>query len=190
MSTEDAILDSANRCFTRYGYRRTSMDTIAKEARVAKGTVYLYCEDKADLFTRSLERELRAWVEDLSLLIDDRPAPEILADMGQRDAAFVEQHPLVAELLAGLLDGDHPDLQPRFEELRRIGVRHVVAVLHLGIEQGTFAPELDVEPTARVLQEMQLTGALLPHRGDLSTAARRRQQRAALHLVLRGLERR
>jgi AcrR family transcriptional regulator len=190
MSTEDTILESANRCFTRYGYRRTSMDTIAKDARVAKGTVYLYCADKADLFTRTLERELRTWIEELSSLIDDRPAPEILADMAQRDAAFVEKRPLVAELLAGLLDGDHPDLQPRFEELRRLGLRHVIEVLRLGVEQGTFAPDLDVEPTARVLQEMQLAGALLPHRGQLSARAMRRQQTAALHLVLRGLERR
>ena len=106
-ATEDAILESASRCFVRYGYKRTSMDTIARTARVAKGTVYLYCDDKADLFTRTIERELRSWIEELSSLIDDRPAPEILTDMALRDAAFVEQRPLVAELLAGLLDGDH-----------------------------------------------------------------------------------
>ena len=103
-STEEAVIDSASRCFTRYGYKKTSMDDVASRARVAKGTVYLYCDSKQDLFIRAVERELRAWIEDLSSFIDpDRPADEILADMAQRDAAFVEQHPLVADLLLSLI---------------------------------------------------------------------------------------
>jgi hypothetical protein len=63
-----------------------------------------------------------------------------------------------------------------------------VAVLELGIRQGTFAADLDVEPTARVLQEMHLTAAVLRHGGDLTTREVRRRQRAAMALVLRGLE--
>lgn len=189
-TTEDAILDSASRCFTRYGFKRTSMDTIARTAHVAKGTVYLYCDDKADLFYRTVERELRTWTDGLAALIDDRPASEILMDMARRDAAFVEDRPLVADLLCGLLDGELPALQPRFAELRRVGLHHVIAVLELGIVQGGFADDLDVEATARILQEMHLASAVLGHRGELPSRQVRRQQAAALRLVLRGLERR
>lgn len=190
-TTEDAILDSASRCFTRYGFKKTSMDNVATEARVAKGTVYLYCQNKQDLFYRTVERELRAWTEDLSSLIDpDVPAGEILTEMGRRDAAFVEQRPLVADLLSGMVDGDLPAFAERFTELRAIGLRHVVTVLELGIRQGVFAEDLDVRATARVLQEMQLAGALLRHRRELPLREVRRQQAAALRLVLGGLERR
>ena len=59
-TTQDAVLDSASRCFTRFGYKKTSMDDVAAEARVAKGTVYLYCENKSDLFYRTVERDLRS----------------------------------------------------------------------------------------------------------------------------------
>lgn len=190
-TTEDSILDSATRCFTRYGFKKTSMDNVAVEARVAKGTVYLYCENKQDLFYRAVERELRAWTEDLSSLIDpDRPANEILAEMGRRDAAFVEQRPLVAALLSGLIDGDLPALADRFGQLRTIGLRHVVEVLDLGIRQGVFADDLDVRATAQILQDMQLAGALLRHRSTLGVGEVRRRQAAALRLVLGGLERR
>ena len=65
--------------------------------------------------------------------------------MARRDAAFVEERPLVADLLCGLLDGELPALQPRFAELRQVGLRHVIAVLELGIEQGGFADDLDVD---------------------------------------------
>jgi AcrR family transcriptional regulator len=190
-STQQAVLDSAGRCFARYGYKKTSMENVAAEAHVAKGTVYLYCENKQDLFYRTVERELRAWIEDLSTLIDpERPASEILASMAQRDAAFVERRPLVADLLSGLLDGELPTFRSRFAQLRKIGLEHVIAVLELGIGQGVFADDLDVRATAYVLQEMQLAGALLRQRTDLPARQVRRQQIAALRLVLQGLERR
>jgi TetR/AcrR family fatty acid metabolism transcriptional regulator len=188
-STQDAVLESAGRCFARYGYKKTSMDTVAEEARVAKGTVYLYCESKQDLLYRTVERELRAWVDELSSLIDaERPANEILADMARRDATFVEQRPLVADLLSGMLDGELPALRDRFAELRKTGLHHVATVLQLGISQGVFAADLDVHATARILQEMQLSGALLRHRAAVPLRQVRRQQVAALRLVLQGLE--
>jgi TetR/AcrR family fatty acid metabolism transcriptional regulator len=190
-ATQEAVLESARRCFARYGYRKTSMDDVATEARVAKGTVYLYCDSKQDLFGRAVERELRAWIEDLSRFIaPDRPANEILADMAQADAAFVEQRPLVADLLRGLLDDELPAFRSRFAELRQVGLRHVIEVLELGIAQGVFADDLDVAATAPILQEMQLAGALLRHRTDLPARQVRGRQHAALRLVLRGLERR
>src|ERR687896_719 len=186
--TREAVLDAATRCFSRYGFRKTSIDTIAEDANVAKGTVYLYCADKQDLFFRAVHREVAAWVDELAEMVDaDVPADETLVEMGRRDAAFVEQRPLVAEVLSGLHDGQFPELREQFAELRDLGISRVVEVLRLGIRQGVFADDLDVAATARVLQQMQLAGALLPYRSDLPTREVRRQQAAALRLVLGGL---
>jgi AcrR family transcriptional regulator len=186
--TQGAVLDAAARCFAHYGFRKTSVDTIAADAHVAKGTVYLYCDNKQDLFYQAVHRELAAWADELSGLIEpDVPADEILTEMGHRDAAFIEDRPLVADLLSGAHDDQLPAWRERFEALREQGLRHVVEALRLGIEQGVFADDLDVAATARVLQDMQLTGALLRHRTDLDIRQVRRQQRAALRLVLDGL---
>src|SRR5678815_2322301 len=51
----EAILGAALELFGRYGYRRTSIDDIARQAGIAKGTVYLYVENKEALF-RTLAR--------------------------------------------------------------------------------------------------------------------------------------
>ena len=51
-----AILDAAERQFTRYGYRRATMDDVAGDVGVAKGTLYLYFETKAALFRAMLAR--------------------------------------------------------------------------------------------------------------------------------------
>ena len=53
----DAILAAGLELFGRYGYRRTSIDDIARAAGVAKGTVYLYVENKETLF-RTLSQSL------------------------------------------------------------------------------------------------------------------------------------
>lgn len=58
----EAILTAAFSLFGHYGYRRTSIDDIAQEAGIAKGTVYLYFKSKEEIF-RALSQQLldRVW---------------------------------------------------------------------------------------------------------------------------------
>ncbi len=51
----NAIVLAALELFTRYGYRKTSIDDIAEAAQVAKRTVYLHFENKAVVFLAILE---------------------------------------------------------------------------------------------------------------------------------------
>jgi AcrR family transcriptional regulator len=51
----NAILLAGLQLFTRYGYRKTSIDDIAQAAQVAKRTVYLHFENKAAVFLAILE---------------------------------------------------------------------------------------------------------------------------------------
>jgi AcrR family transcriptional regulator len=53
----EAILAAALTLFGHYGYRRTSIDDIAQEAGIAKGTVYLYFKSKEEIF-RALSQQL------------------------------------------------------------------------------------------------------------------------------------
>jgi len=58
------ILDAARQSFTRHGVTRTSVETIAKTAGMAKGTVYLYYRSKDEVLHQIL-------TEDLAELKDD-----------------------------------------------------------------------------------------------------------------------
>ena len=51
----NAIVLAALELFTRYGYRKTSIDDLAQAAQVAKRTVYLHFENKAAVFLAILE---------------------------------------------------------------------------------------------------------------------------------------
>ncbi len=57
-----AILEAALRLFGQYGYRRTSIDDIAREADISKGSVYLSFSSKEELF-RALCQSLIERVE-------------------------------------------------------------------------------------------------------------------------------
>ena len=50
---QDAILDAAFGAFATYGYRRTSMDDIARGAGLSRTALYLHYRNKEDIF-RSL----------------------------------------------------------------------------------------------------------------------------------------
>jgi len=47
----DAILDAARTLFTQKGYEDTTIADLAREARVAVGTVYLYFHNKHEVYT-------------------------------------------------------------------------------------------------------------------------------------------
>ncbi|MEQ8251953.1 MAG: helix-turn-helix domain-containing protein [Oceanibaculum nanhaiense] len=52
----EQVADAARRLFARYGYKRTSMDDIAREAGVAKATLYLHFKGKDDVFRTMMRR--------------------------------------------------------------------------------------------------------------------------------------
>jgi AcrR family transcriptional regulator len=50
------ILEAAQALFLRYGVKRTALDDVAREAGVAKGTLYLYFDSKDTLFAAVADR--------------------------------------------------------------------------------------------------------------------------------------
>ena len=52
------IIRAGLKVFTRKGYFRATVDDIAKEAGIAKGTVYLYFRDKPSLYISTIDEHL------------------------------------------------------------------------------------------------------------------------------------
>ena len=60
VNTRDQILNATDRLMAKYGFRRITIDDIAKEAGVAKRTIYLHFEGKEDLGLSSIGRVVEA----------------------------------------------------------------------------------------------------------------------------------
>lgn len=78
----DAVLAVALETFLRYGYRKTSMEDIARAALISRPGLYFLFTSKQELFaaalTRAIEQDLQAAAQ--SLTDETRPLPERLLD--------------------------------------------------------------------------------------------------------------
>lgn len=82
----DQIADAALRRFSRYGFKRTSMEDIAREAGLAKATLYLHFGGKDDVFRAMMARSAqRVEARCRHVLTMSGPFP-------QRLAALLEAH--------------------------------------------------------------------------------------------------
>src|SRR5580692_12718665 len=52
------VVEAARRIFARVGYPAANVEEIAKEAGMAKGTIYLYFKSKEEVFAAVLARDL------------------------------------------------------------------------------------------------------------------------------------
>src|SRR5437899_6753095 len=108
----NAVVLAGLQLFTQYGYRKTSIDDIARAAQVAKRTVYLHFENKAAVFLAILE------------YLGDQ--------VGQRCTAAERAGGTAVDRLTGLLDayfgmgfelfsksGHMPELEETFSKLAR-----------------------------------------------------------------------
>jgi AcrR family transcriptional regulator len=184
----ECILIEAARAFARFGFQKASVDEIAKKAGVAKGTIYLAAPSKKELFYEVLLREIRAWNAELMKRIDPRKnADDILVEISWDSVSTLDDRPLVRDLLFGRHSEQLPDLKDKVEELRRIGLGPITEVLRLGVRQGRFRPELDVEEVAGVLLDLHV--ATLMFHADTPDKESRlaRRSAAGFDLILRGL---
>ena len=59
LSVEDKIVEATVKCFNRFGIYKTSMDDIAKMAKVSRPTIYRYFQSRHHLVVEVLVREIR-----------------------------------------------------------------------------------------------------------------------------------
>jgi AcrR family transcriptional regulator len=68
---EREILDAAEKLFARYGYRKTTVGDIVREAAVARATVYKYFGSKDEIFVAALHREFREILAAVRMAIEE-----------------------------------------------------------------------------------------------------------------------
>ena len=96
------ILKAATELFIAQGYRKTSVDEIAQRAEVAKGTVYLHFENKADLLMHAVALEKQVLFTKLAPLLEGQlPEEERLHFYVRSLLTIARDLPLVARLLGG-----------------------------------------------------------------------------------------
>jgi AcrR family transcriptional regulator len=185
---KECILQSAVRAFARFGFKKASVEDIAKEAGVAKGTVYLACDTKEDLFYQAVHREVRAWTAELAKLIDPRvPADQLLVRSASAGMRYLGDRPLVRELLFGNHHLILPEWAERLDQLRELGRSNTLEILHLGVKQKRFRRDLDLDEVAKIIQDVIISTYLFHDRGVDREARMQRRMETCFDLLMHGL---
>jgi AcrR family transcriptional regulator len=184
------ILEAAREIFFRDGFMAANLDDVAKGAGVAKGTLYRYFENKAELYVAVLasngeqfERKLREAGRGA-----DRSAPDrirriarfYLAHWTQNRDYFqifwaLENQPVIGDLPEGVL-----------EEVTRLWqscLRILAEVVQQGIDEGSLAP-CDPWEVANLL--WTLSNGLI--QGESSPPHRRIRQRPLAETFVRAID--
>ena len=187
---KDSILDATDRLLARYGYRKMTVEDIAVEAGIGKGTVYLHFTSKEEVVLSHVDRIVDRLKDRLRAIANsDATAAERLRQMLVTRVLFrfdSVQHytQSLNDLLAALRSGLLARRAQYFEAEAQI----FAEVLRTGREAGEFSFE-DEQATANAL--LQATNGLLPYSLSTSELGSRREvsQRASdvAELVLGGV---
>jgi AcrR family transcriptional regulator len=75
-STRDAILDATDRLLARYGYKKMTIDDLAKEVGIGKGSVYLHFESKEEIALSHVDRIVERVKSRLFAIAESKSSPE------------------------------------------------------------------------------------------------------------------
>jgi AcrR family transcriptional regulator len=146
------ILAAAQRRFEAFGFRRSGISDIAREAGVAAGTVYRYFRNKAHLFLEVFRDLNEGWIAQARAAVSaPGTGAERLARLGPASASLYRERSLLNAVLSR--DTDRV-FAPLLEEMRQ-GVLErttalMAAVIRDGIADGSIRA-VDPEKAALVL---------------------------------------
>lgn len=95
---QERLLDVFARLVVRYGYDKTSVEDIAREAGVSKGAVYLHWRSKEALFDATLVREAQRQLDDLLARVEADPEGGTLAAIYLHGMLGIADNPLILAL--------------------------------------------------------------------------------------------
>lgn len=171
---EDLILDAADRLLARYGYRKMTMDDLAEEVGIGKGTLYLHFRSKEDIALSRVDRLVHRLVEQLRVIAAGTSSPAnklnemlLLRVMFRFDAV---QH--YTESLSEVLRDIRPQLLERQVQKFQLEAEVFAGVLREGYRAGLFRRQ-DPLSTAHAL--LSATNSLLPFSLSTRELGKRRE---------------
>ena len=188
----DLILDAADRLLARYGYRKMTIDDVAREVGIGKGTIYLHFKSKEDVALSRIDRVIERLKTELEkVATDEEPAVRLRSMLMLRVIYRFDSVQHYTECLNQVMAAIRPSLLERRKHYFEAEARIVAEVLKEGRRAGDFFFK-DAMATARAL--LAATNSLLPY--SLSTrelGARdsvEEQTRRIVDLLIGGLRRR
>ena len=94
------IIEAATKIFAKKGFYQSKISEIAKEAKVADGTIYIYFENKDDILISLFEEQMKAVIDNMEVQISgiDDPARK-LERFASTHLDLIEKNQDMAEII-------------------------------------------------------------------------------------------
>jgi AcrR family transcriptional regulator len=155
--TRSALLESAARGLSRYGYGNLVLEQVAREAGYTRGALYHQFKDKEDLALAVVEWVTENWMREVGDPAEQEPDPvaELIA-LARGHAVFCRRDiaRVVLALRVEFSGQDHP-VGREIERISETGVKRGARLINAGRRDGSIPPG----PPARVVA-LAFLGAL------------------------------
>src|SRR5271156_412413 len=170
----EQVLRHAKRIFARKGYHRTNVADIIARAGIARGTFYLYFQNKKDLFEELLEQvvgELTSRIERLRIA-PGRPDPvQQLRDNLSRVLAYVLAERELTDILLNHSTGFDRELDEKIQDFYDRIAGLIQRPLDLGIEMNLVRVSDTRAVSYAILGGIKEVIGMLSHSDDANPSA-------------------
>jgi AcrR family transcriptional regulator len=140
--TRSALLESAARGLSRYGYGNLVLEQVAREAGYTRGALYHQFKDKEDLALAVIEWVNENWTREVGGPAKQEPDPvaELIA-LARGHAVFCRRDiaRVVMALRVEFSGQDHP-VGREIERISESGVKRVARLIDAGRRDGSIPP--------------------------------------------------
>lgn len=147
----DVIINAAESQFVRFGFRKTTMEDIAKAAGIGKATLYYYFKNKEDVFAAMAERVAQTGLKAIVETMQAGETPQTkLRIFGSSLAGFMkEKIDYYAAFREELLE-IFPLVRKKQKTVEGYGLAALQSILQEGIDRHVFAIS-DVKAAAQLV---------------------------------------
>ena len=156
----EQLIQAARQVFARFGYKKTALDDISREARKGKSTIYYYFKSKDDIFKAVIdaEAEIRAKTIDDQISVIDDPQLKL--------KTYISARMLTLKKVGNYYEAIKNDLLDNLYFVNRFRNNHFDAEINLvkellleGIEKGVYTiqnPELTAKTIVTLLHGFEV----------------------------------
>jgi AcrR family transcriptional regulator len=168
---KDAILGAALEAFATQGYEAASYNQIIEAAGISKGAMYYYFDDKEDLFSTVVRREVEIIFGTFEELPEVRDAPAFWAMVRGflgRLVSVAASRPRAMGLMRQVMRLKQGELHsPVIQEIKAIETRWTARLLDIGKALGAVRSDLPDELLLGLIRALDDAGDLyMASQGD------------------------
>lgn len=151
-SKHSAILVAATKIFAKKGFYNARISDIAKEAKIADGTVYLYFNNKHDILISVFEEEVGKLLSQTETIINKNITPyEMLTLFVTNHLRVMKKNKYLAEVIQSELRLADKTIK-NFRNTKFTDYLAVItSIIVLGQKQGSFRADINPDIMKRVI---------------------------------------